>query len=580
MQDIDSIKADFKRFVYVIWKHLGLPDPTPVQYDIADRLQHGVEVDPQRIIEAFRGVGKSWITSCYVLWLLLRNPEERFLVVSASKGRADAFSTFTKRLIYEVPILNHLKPDKLRGQRDSNIAFDVGPSSPAHAPSVKSVGVFGQLTGSRATRIIADDVEVPSNALSLPMRERLWETVKEFDSIIQTDHDWEITYLGTPQVEDTLYNELRDKRGYHMYVWPARVPGESKVGGYHGYLADFVQAMVDAGTPEGTPVDPDRFNEKDLLRREGSLGRTTFTLQFMLDPSLQDADRFPLKLSDLIVMDLDKDAAPGKIVYRNSAELERSDLPNVGLTGDRLHGPLSTSGDLYPYTGCAMHIDPSGRGADEATYCVTKMLHGYVFLVDVGGFGGDGGSGFSDVVIRKLAMKAKEWNANVIEIESNFGDGMFTALMRPVLAKIHPCKLEEVRHHTQKERRICDTLEPLMNSHRLVVSPTVIKDDYNKYENDSKFQLFFQMTRISREKGSLAKDDKIDVLAMAGAYWIGQLGVDVDEQDDASRADHLLNQMDDFFAFIGITNSNHNSRGSFTTGRAGGKNSFLKLPGR
>ncbi|CAB4139312.1 hypothetical protein UFOVP348_54, partial [uncultured Caudovirales phage] len=82
--------------MFLVWKHLGLPEPTPVQYDIANYLQNG----PRRsVIEAFRGVGKSWITSAFVCWLILNNPQLKILVVSASKERADAFSTFVKRLI-------------------------------------------------------------------------------------------------------------------------------------------------------------------------------------------------------------------------------------------------------------------------------------------------------------------------------------------------------------------------------------------------------------------------------------------------------------------------------------------------
>ena len=143
---------DFKNFLYLIWKHLNLPDPTPVQYEIADYLQHGGQ---RLIVQAFRGCGKSWITSAYVLWCLYHNPQEKILVVSASKTRSDDFSTFTQRLIKEVPILQHLAPTP--DQRNSKIAFDVGPAEASHAPSVKSAGIFGQLAGSRATRIVADD---------------------------------------------------------------------------------------------------------------------------------------------------------------------------------------------------------------------------------------------------------------------------------------------------------------------------------------------------------------------------------------------------------------------------------------
>ena len=77
---------DFRKFLFVVWKHLNLPDPTPVQYDIAKSIQHGKK---RLIIEAFRGVGKSWITSAYVVWLLYMNPQLNILVVSASKTRSD-----------------------------------------------------------------------------------------------------------------------------------------------------------------------------------------------------------------------------------------------------------------------------------------------------------------------------------------------------------------------------------------------------------------------------------------------------------------------------------------------------------
>ena len=94
--------SDFRKFLFVIWKHLNLPDPTPVQYDIACNLQHG---DKRMIIEAFRGVGKSWLTSAYVVWLLYMNPQLNILVVSASKSRSDDFTTFTLRLINEIEVL-------------------------------------------------------------------------------------------------------------------------------------------------------------------------------------------------------------------------------------------------------------------------------------------------------------------------------------------------------------------------------------------------------------------------------------------------------------------------------------------
>ncbi len=145
---------DLRNFTYLCWQHLGLPQPTKLQYDMCKYLQHG----PKRsVIQAFRGCGKSWLTSVFVIHQLLLDPKKNVLVVSASKNRSDDFSTFCQRLINDMPILAHLKPKE--DQRFSKIAFDVGPSGASHAPSVKSLGITSQLTGSRADIIEPNDIE-------------------------------------------------------------------------------------------------------------------------------------------------------------------------------------------------------------------------------------------------------------------------------------------------------------------------------------------------------------------------------------------------------------------------------------
>ena len=50
---------------------------------------------------------------------------------------------------------------------------------------MKSVGIFGQLTGSRADLILADDVEVPNTAWTVGMREKLLHSVGEFNAILK-----------------------------------------------------------------------------------------------------------------------------------------------------------------------------------------------------------------------------------------------------------------------------------------------------------------------------------------------------------------------------------------------------------
>ena len=517
---VDDLR-DFRNFLFVVWTHLNLPEPTPVQYDIAEYLQS----DEKRIvIEAFRGAGKSYITSAFACHQLYLNPEVKILVVAASKIRADDFSTFTMRLIQDMPLLQHLAPKE--GQRQSKISFDVGPASASHSPSVKSAGITGQLAGSRADIIIADDIEIPNNSLTQTMRDKISEAVKEFDAVLKPDG--RVVYLGTPQTEMSLY-ELLPERGYKVRIWPSRFPsGTIK---YGGKLAPFISDKINKDSEiMGQPTDPKRFSDSDLLERELSYGRSGFNLQFMLDTSLSDANRYPLKLEDLCIMDIDNDKAPEKIVWGRDRD-KIVDIPNVGLPGDFYYKPLDTVGDYVDYTGSVLAIDPSGRGKDETAFAVVKMLNGVLHLIDFGGIEG----GYDENVLKTISVLAQKYKVNYIIIESNFGDGMFTELLKPVLTKVYPVTIEEVRHNIQKEKRIIDVLEPVMNQHRLVVDRKALERDYSSVqhyppEKQAKYMLAYQMTRITREKGALVHDDRIDVLSMAVAYWVEQMAADVDKE--------------------------------------------------
>ena len=540
-QEIPPKLRDFRNFLYLVWKHLNLPDPTTLQYDIAEYLQNG----PKRsVIMAFRGVGKSWITSAFVVHQLLLDPSKNILVVSASKNRSDDFSTFTLRIIQEIPILQGLKPSE--NQRFSKIAFDVGPAPASHAPSVKSLGISSQLTGSRADIIVADDVEVANNSATQGMRDKLDEQVKEFDAIIKPLDTSRIIFLGTPQCEDSIYNKLRE-RGYKSRIWSSEYPDDTEA--INNYGGDLAPLIADNISPEtiGTSTEPLRFTDLDLEERKMSYGRTGYALQFMLNPKLSDADRYPLKINDLVVMDVDVDVAPEKIVWSSDPDNCDRELPNVGLAGDRYRRPANTVGDMIPYTGSVLSIDPSGRGKDETGYAVVKMLNGQLFVPDAGGIKG----GYDTKTLQQLVAIAKDNKVNKVVIESNFGDGMFMELIKPLFRTTYPVTIEEVRHNKQKELRIVDTLEPVLNSHRLIVDPTVINNDYRSalsypIEQQTRYMMMYQLSRITRDRGSLVHDDRLDALSIAVGYWVQQMAADVNQSMIDRQQDLLEEELTKF----------------------------------
>ena len=513
----EPYSEDFRYFLVLVWRHLQLPDPTPVQLDISEYMQGGPK---RRIIEAFRGVGKSWMAAAYVLWLLRNDPQKKIMVVSASKTRADDFAQFCLRLIREMKLLQCLDPDRDE-QRSASNRFDVRPSIPDQSPSVKSVGVFGQLTGSRADLILADDVEVPNTAWTIGMREKLLHSVGEFNAILKPGG--EIMFLGTPQTEESIYNKLR-MRSYECRIWPARYPAKPEK--YGEALAPVIQ--TECIEQKGRPTDPGRFSDLDLLEREASYGRSQFTLQFQLDTTLSDLERFPLRLTDLVVMELDNHA-PQKIVWSSGAEYRISDLPAVGFSGDYYHRPAFIHGDWLEFQGCTMFIDPSGKGADETAYAIVAHLNGNLFVLEVGAFR----QGYTERVLEGLAQAAKRRKVKLILLEDQFGQGMLESLLQPYLRKIYPCSVEPVRSNMQKERRIINALEPVLNQHRLVINRSVVENDAKAREDDPvetalSYQLFHQLTHLTVDRNCLQHDDRLDALAGAIQYWNESLAIDED----------------------------------------------------
>ena len=531
---LEALQEDFKLFLQALWGQLELPTPTRAQYAIADYLQHG----PKRLqIQAFRGIGKSWITGAFVLWTLFKDKEKKIMIISASKERADNMSIFLQKLIIETPWLSHLQP-KSDDSRWSRISFDVN-CSPHQAPSVKSVGITGQLTGSRADLMILDDIEVPGNSMTEMMREKLLQLCTEAESILTPKDDSRIMYLGTPQTVFTVYRKLAE-RNYRPFVWPARFP--RSLANYEGLIAPQLQEDIDQGAEKWQVTDPDRFNDEDLIEREAAMGRSNFMLQFMLDTSLSDAEKFPLKMADLIVTSVNPTTAPESIVWCSDPKNVIRDAPTVGLPGDYFYSPMQLQGDWGDFSETICSVDPSGRGSDETAACYLSQRNGILYLHEMRAYR----DGYSDNTLLDILKGCGKYNVTKLVIETNFGDGIVAELFKKHLVNTKQgIDVEEVRANVRKEDRIIDTLEPVLNQHRLVVDRSVVDWDYssNKQappEERLLYMLFYQMSRMCREKGAVKHDDRLDCLAQGVKYFTDVLAISAQEQIAFRRNEEFL----------------------------------------
>ncbi len=542
MNVLDALKDDFKLFLQALWQQLDLPSPTRAQYAIADYLQHG----PKRLqIQAFRGVGKSWITGAFVLWTLFNDPEKKIMIISASKERADNMSIFLQKLIIETPWLVHLRP-KSDDSRWSRISFDVN-CSPHQAPSVKSVGITGQLTGSRADLMILDDIEVPGNSMTEMMREKLLQLCTEAESILTPKKDSRIMYLGTPQTTFTIYRKLAE-RNYRPFVWPARYPRKDKLSQYEGLLSPQIVEDIEMGVEEWAPTDPDRFTSDDLVEREAAMGRSNFMLQFQLDTTLSDAEKFPLKFSDLVITSVNPTQAPDAVVWCSDPRNVLKDLPTVGLPGDYFYSPMQLQGDWSDYTETICSVDPSGRGSDETAATYISQKNGFLYVHEVRAYR----DGYSDNTLLDILRGCKRYNVTKLLIETNFGDGIVAELFKKHLQQTKQAiDVEEVRANVRKEDRIIDALEPIMNQHKLIVDRSVVEWDYSSNkdappEERLLYMLFYQMSRMCREKGAVKHDDRLDSLAQGVKYFTDAMGISAYEAVKMRKQEEWQDVLDTF----------------------------------
>lgn len=532
----------FPNFLWRAWKTIGLPKPTPLQYDFCEYLDDGaVGLDPTRegdrkILMAFRGASKSYVTTAFGVCCLRRDRTERILVTSATAKFAGGIATFAYSMVRGFDWLADMKPGS--DQRQSALAFDVAGAPAAKDESFASEGIFGQITGRRATKIIGDDLETPNTSETETARADLRKRMGEFGAIILPGGS--IYLLGTAQTEDTVYKEYAEEKGFELRIYPIVYPTpdadpkKDELVKYGPRLAPFISKAL-AANPElaGTSTEPSRFTELDILARRKLWGRTEFDRQFKMFMDAGVGKGNPLKLRDLIVMEIpaprpsDPDfRLPSEIVY-NPMPSNRWDIQVDSLTGDsHLYGPAEA--DIWvPAEQVVMFIDPSGTGKDETTWTIGAGLLGRVFAL----MQGADTEGFSAPVMRRIAADAKRWRVTTIVIEKNFGQGMFGELLFPHLQDIQwACEIvEETAGQQMKERRIVGTLEPLMTDHRLVVAAEMLRTDFEVDYEDIEavkrryHRLTYQLTRMTSQKDCVPFNDRVDGLSGLAKHFIGVL---------------------------------------------------------
>jgi hypothetical protein len=538
---------DFGVFLTYVFSYINLPLPTPVQL----RLSEILGKNPDRLVlNAYRGFGKSIITGIYADWRLLRNYNEKILIVSGNSSKANEISSFARRLLDIIPLLRHLAPSA--DMRDSVVSFDVRGADTTIAPSVKVTGIFGAFTGSRASLVIADDIETPENSQTQEAREKLLAKTQEFEALLIPEMKCSIIYLGTPQSAESIYSSTGENLAtkYKKIVIPIEVPKNPEI--YEDCLDEFVYKM---GEP-GSPVDVIRFPKPIILEKKAGYSEAGYSLQFMLDTTLSDAEKYPLKLKYLTVLTLNSFKAPAVINHSNSPDFKIKELSNCGFNGDGYFKPSFISEETIEYDYKIMAIDSSGSGKDETACVVLGVLNGNVFLLDVYA----STDGASDFTMLNIVKTAKKHQIEKIILEKNFSAGVFTKLLEKFLIRDYNCPIEEIVSKGQKETRIIETLEPVLKNNQLFVNYDVVLEDAKLTSVGSKlssYSLFSQLTHITYDRNSVKHDDRLDALAMGIAQIKDALVVNQDEELQRYKQEEMERFLNE--KIYGKYNSNFNT---------------------
>lgn len=530
-QSLSAVRAKdplriFGNFMFKTWRSLGYPDPTKIHYDVADYMEHG----PDRQIDmGFRGLAKSYIAVTKANHYLYCDPEEGIvLTTSATTNAAKQNAYFGWQMIQQFDWLEHLRPTP--DQRQSTQAFDVRGAAPKKSESFAAMSLFGQITGRRAGLAIDDDLEIPSTSSTEEARQQLRKAHAEISGAILLPGGREIM-LGTAQNEQSIYPELATEKGYGMRMWPSEYPHENELVKFGSWLSPMIAGDLQANPGlAGLPTEPSRFDIPVLIQKEIDFGKIEYARQFKLHLDAGAGNASPLKLRDCPVVEFAPPSVqpggqvalllPPEVRWGPSKETLLSDLKVDVLHGDHPYAPsyMSPPADWLSAEKRIMYVDPSGSGTDETTYPVGAMLSALIFVCSAKA----NIKGHTAEVMKAIALEAKKWGVNYIYVESNFGQGMFAALLRPALQEInHPCVIEDDRKGgVQKEQRIISTLEPATTAHRVILNREILQGDFasTNYEDIEEarrrfYRFTYQLTRITKVKRCIAKDDRVDGLS-------------------------------------------------------------------
>ena len=592
---VKEAETSFPRFAELAFAHLVEKEPqrwgppSDLQLEAADFIQNG----GNRIaLFCCREFGKTTLLRLYPPWIHKQDRNARISTISAGDDFSSRILRATRQLITQWEYLNDLSPEW--GQKDGAKGYNVKGAVSNPNLSMAAFTVLGNIPGNRPDVLIPDDIESLANSDTVKKRDILRSRAASLEHIPETKFG-KIIYAGTPQIQESYYFKVLPAMGYKIRIYPQRYPTKELFEKVLYKDDDEVLTYGDCLSPKlredmkkkphlmtgggihgkwGWACDK-RFPEwmcRQIERR--CITEQEYRLHYLLDTSFAGEEMRPLKVSNLMVMDLHENAGPSDIYYRRDESLA-IDLPNVAFDGDQYYAPAQI-GELIPWAGKVMTIDPAEvKEGDETAYTVLGWSWNRFYCLENNGIPG----GYDTDTFTKIAHEILRWRVPLALVEEGKGQGawaeLFRTRLREVCAKAHEiypdlhkepwrCAvgiLNRGQAASMKERRIAETLGPVVCDHRLIINRRIIEREYEDRlriprRAPERWLLMYQFANLTVERHSLSKDDRLESLEMAVRHVQHLLGIDSSRTAElmaGQRAEEYRQRYKDYCAAVGAT---------------------------
>jgi hypothetical protein len=253
-------------FFVATWNRLQNQITPHVHFVIADFLEQSwISGQRHLLLMAFRACGKSTLVGLFCVWLLLKLPDVRILVLSADLALAKKMVRNVKRILEQHPLTQHLRPES--ADQWGADRFTIRREKELRDPSMLAKGIISNLTGTRADFIICDDVEVPKTSNTFGKREGLRERLLELDYILAPEGTQ--LYVGTPHCYHSIYADAV----------------RSEFGERQIFLDGFRRLVLPILNEAGESAWPQRFPRDQIETIRKRTGPAHFSSQMMCEPT-------------------------------------------------------------------------------------------------------------------------------------------------------------------------------------------------------------------------------------------------------------------------------------------------------